>query len=467
MNGPKARFAMVVGFLVIAFWLYLVVSTYLFGERGLNFIRYGQGVATLAAAAFGGFLLVWLGLKGIEWSVNRQKTGFEGAYTDEYGTVFKMTDAAGKPVPFALSLSKFLPLLVAPPTHWPGLHPLEAELIGFLNGFRHWPYDLKRQDLSLHAHSMALWDAVRQMEGTTWLHRVAALAQDLGKTYAYQEKRETYPLSSWWKKDKVRFERRTLEHGGMAATILATMPSFRHLSDNPEDNTRLRRVLLTALKHSQNPLSLPTNADPQSREIIDVLHRALTHIRKTRGEQAPLRADDDLKRELTKHIASYLPALLDEMKLGSNPSQPDTEGVRLDETTAAVRQRALLGQIAQLLTPSLREHLNLWESGGGADHPAWPILASILSELSVLLPEWGGVPSYNGTVQMVFGDTTWPHACVLRFNPQTFPTVVQRLQDYPILKEGVFALADKRQLAAAVQDKAVLFDQESHALLGA
>ena len=466
MNGPKARFAMVVGFLVISFWLYLVVSTYLFGERGLNFLRYGQGVATLLAAAIAGFAVVWLALKGIELSVTRKKTGFEGTFSDAYGTVFKMKNDDGKPVPFALSLSKFLPLMVAPPTHWPGLHPLEAELMGFLNGYRHWPYDLTRQDISLHAHAMQLWEAVRKMEGSTWVHRVAALAQDIGKTYAYRESREVYPLRQWWKRDRVRFDRRGTEHGGIAGVILATMPSFRLLSDDPEENRRLRRVLLTALKHRHDPLSLPTNADPLARQVIDSLHRAMAEVRKTRGEQAPLRPDEEVRKDLIRQLKGYLPGLLDEVTLGEDPTDKNVEAVRLNDTVVVIRQRFLLGRVAQLLTPAQRENLHLWESGGGVDHPAWPVIAEILQEIGVLQGAWEGVPAYHGAVQMVFGETVWEHACVLQFDPELYSGTVQRMQETQALKDGAFALADKRQLAAAVQQKAALLEAESQSILG-
>src|SRR5690606_3505101 len=103
------------------------------------------------------------------------------------------------------------------------LSTLEAELIGFLNGYRHWPFTLGQARPTLYEEAIARWEVMRALPGSGPLHRAAALASVLGKVVAYGEVRQHHPLKNFWRRDRVRFERRCREHGGLAAFVLSTL----------------------------------------------------------------------------------------------------------------------------------------------------------------------------------------------------------------------------------------------------
>src|SRR5690606_16403681 len=111
---------------------------------------------------------------------------------------FEMTNpATGRPAPFKLSLPKFLPQLVAPPA-WAGLTPLEAELFGFLNAYRHWPVDLNNPETSIYELAHARWQVMRHLPGAGPWHRAMALSKDLALIYAHKEIRTVFELREFW-----------------------------------------------------------------------------------------------------------------------------------------------------------------------------------------------------------------------------------------------------------------------------
>lgn len=462
MNGPKFRFTVVVSFLLICFWAYRLLENYLFGERGLNFERYGHGVLVIGGSALAGFALVWTAAKLMDWARHR-KTGFEADVTDEYGTQFKMRGSDGNPESFKLSLSKFLPQVFAAPTWWPGVHPLEAELMGFLNGFRHWPYDLDKQDRSLYDHAMAQWEAMRQLPGAQAIHRIAALAQDLGKVYAYKEVRTHYPWHEFWRRDRVRFERRCREHGGLAGFVLSTLHGFRTLgfdAPNPtEENRRLRRALLTAMKHRHDPMSLPVNSDPLARETVDFLHRAAAKARELYGQTAAhIEPTPEALADVERQLKEYLPALSDDLVVTTDPSQPDTEAVYFGNGRLAVRHDVLMSRLAQLLSPTQREMLQLWESGGGINHPAWHHLQKAMTNAHLLVDRWDDVPAAQGVFTLRLGSHVFGPVGVVTFSPERFPGVVTRLDSGPIWTDPVDVMVDPQTLMEQLAFKAGQLD---------
>ncbi|PPR19544.1 MAG: N-acetyl-alpha-D-glucosaminyl L-malate synthase [Proteobacteria bacterium] len=183
MYDPRFRFTLLI--VLLAFVTITATLIYYFFYKGLNWGQYFHGVVNIGGSAIGGFMFVLICTKFITFNKNK-KTGFEASYVDETGTGFN----------FPVSLSKFLPELVAPPISNKNLSHLEAELIGFLNGFRNWPYDITGNNpKSLYDHAIEQWKAMRSLPNTGPLHYAAALAQDLSLIYAYQEKRKKFPLS--------------------------------------------------------------------------------------------------------------------------------------------------------------------------------------------------------------------------------------------------------------------------------
>jgi hypothetical protein len=399
MAGPKFRFALLVGALVVAWWAYDVTSTYLLGERGLNFARYVNGVVAIAMAVAGGFMVVWAATAMLH-RAERRRTGFESQVTDSFGTTFKMSGA-----PFPISLSKFLPELIAPP-RWAGLSPLESELIGFLNGYRDWPADLDRGDETLYQHAMRLWDAMRRLPGAGPLHRAAALAQGLGKVYAFEEIRTPSP---WWelgKRDSVRFRRRCREHGGMAAFILATMPGFAQLGDSPTQTRERQRALLTALRYHHAPNTLPTNAGPLARELMDYLHRARRGAAQA-GTTAHTAPDANTLAQLKTIVTDHAASFVDDVLLASDGAFPsNAEAVLMPNGALLMRLESLMARLAGLLPPEMRDALNLWDFGAGPAHPAWPHVRTALVQAGTLTLQWDDMQSANGTFTFMLAFAT-------------------------------------------------------------
>lgn len=400
MSGPKFRFAVVVGFVMVLWWLFNVASSYLWGEQGLDFALYGRGILQLGAAVLCGFSIVWLAVWLASKSL-RKKTGFEPVVQDEYGTIFKMGLSKEG---FGMSLSKFLPEIIAAPA-WSGLSPLEAELIGFLNGYRHWPAELGKEE-KLYDRAMQRWRIMRDLPGTGPWHRVMALASDLSRIYAYREIRTSTPFWRFWEYDKVQHIRRTREHGGLSAFILSTLPSFRALAQNDDqDTTDIRRSLLTALRYMDDPRLLPYNVTPLARELLEYWQRTEAAMLSSRNGQQALTADDiqDFKVQIKSSINEAF-ASLDFAEGASD----NAEALRLTEQRVIVRPTSLLSALARQMPSATRVHLQLWD-GAGVQHPIWEHLVSVLKDQNL----W--VESFNDMLQPPQG---WEfEAEDLRFGP--------------------------------------------------
>lgn len=442
MSGPKFRFTIVVGFLLIVWWAWNIASTYLLGQQGLNFSRYGLGVAQLGLAATAGFGLVWLAIRMAE-SARRGKTGFEAEVRDEYGTLFKMGAAKE---PFPMQLAKFLPDIIAAPT-WPGLSPLEAELIGFLNGYRHWPADLDHGQESLTARAMARWEVMRTLPGAGQWHRIMALSADLGKIYAYREVRVRHPLKHFWKRDKVRFERRTREHGGLAAFVLSTLPGFRALSlDRNEEVSEARRALLTALRYMDDPRLLPTNTSGLSREILEFWQRSESIMASRLGDIiTPSEAEITELRLVIQHNLSDLIA---DLAPGEAPSD-DADAVALPHERLLVRPTSLLAVLGRNLTSDMRQRFQLWE-GAGVHHPVWTHVVEELKALEIWVPLFMDLPQPTHGWEFSMDGTLYGPACLLEFTHVHY--LQHRLANLPVWKgnlEPKLGTDDVKQFLAA------------------
>ena len=407
MSGPKFRFTIVVGFLLIVWWAWDIASTYLLGERGLNFSQYGLGIAQLGLAVICGFGLVWLAIRMAE-SARRKKTGFEAEVQDEYGTVFKMGAAKE---PFPMQLAKFLPDIIATP-NWPGISPLESELIGFLNGYRHWPADLSHGGESLTARALERWNIVRAMPGAGQWHRLMALAGDLGKIYAYREVRTRYPLKFFWKPDRIRFERRAKEHGGLAAFVLSTLPGFRALaSDRSEETTHARRDLLAALRYMDDPRLLPTNTSSLSRELLDFWQKSEAILAANRGnEVTPSEAEtSDLRMSIRNNLAD----MVADMTPLEGPSD-SADAITLPHSRLLVRPSAFLSVLGRNLASATRQRFQLWD-GTSVNHPVWAILVDELKNLGIWVESLSDMPQPIHGWEFNMDGVIYGPACLLDF----------------------------------------------------
>lgn len=413
-----------------------------------------RGLLVVGGGALVGFGMVWAA--ALLGNLRRNlATGFEAGVTDEYGTAFVTFDAKGQEVPLPLSLSKFLPQMVAPPD-WPGLHPLEAELIGFLQGYRHWPVDLALQNkhnhaspgcefASLYERAVARWQMMRQLPAATPWHRIAALAKDLALVHAYEEKRVTRPFWSFWQRDTVTFRRRCQAHGGMSAFVLSTFPAFRHLKTTPEGRD-MQRTLLVALRYHATPHQLPLSSSPLAREIVDYLWRTdaqLQQLNVQEVDQITPEQLDDLRHNLTEHWTSLLAELEPQPSL-----TPETTCLKMADGSVWLRQEELMRQVALRLKPTLRQALNLWESDGGLHHPAWPHLAHQLQEAGLVAREHDGQNASNACFTLLVEGQAWGPTLKMNPDPARHAETLRRWQALPSLADAPEVVMDPRQQAA-------------------
>ncbi|MFZ2619706.1 MAG: hypothetical protein WAX89_02435, partial [Alphaproteobacteria bacterium] len=317
--------------LATALWGYVLITHFLLADDGLHFGRYISGALTVGAATLAGYLLIVFGVHMLDFR-DSHKTGFEASTVDHTGTTFNLK----------LSLSKFLPDIVNPPVA-SGLSALESELIGFYNSLGTWPYDLSRPDYHLNTHAFAFWRIMCGLPNVTSIHRVAALAYDIGKVYAYREKRTIPPWWQWREKPTSRYSFRSHEHGGMAAFLLSQMPAFHQFPEglDAERARTVRRALLTAIRYSRDPLKLPSNSDPLARDILDMLSRAQANML-TSGQGttvAEVSAADIAA--LHAEVLSLLPNVLAQFPLNNADTTPDTPALYLGRGVLALRQEPL------------------------------------------------------------------------------------------------------------------------------
>ncbi len=453
---PRYRAILVISLLLTFLWAVHVVWTVLLGS-GADLTLYVRGVMVVGSGALVGFMVVWAAaaLGSLRKSL---KTGFEAEVVDEYGTGFEMVGADGKSVPFKLSLSKFLPQMVAPPS-WPGLHPLEAELFGFLQGYRHWPLDLKAQNkhmlagsgkdfTSLYEQAVARWQIVRHMPGSGPWHRIAALSKDLALVHAYKEVRTTYPLWQVFKRDQVKFVSRCQPHGGITAFVISTFPAFRELKATREGQD-VQKALLIALRFHANPTGLPLNSGPLARELVDYLWRADAQLQQLDVRELDTVTPeqlDELKNNVKEQWLGFISDLKPEAEL-----RADVPSLKLGDGSVWVMQNALLAELATLLKPTLRQAFGLWDTEANMQHPSWAHLSHILLEEGFISNSYDGQAANNGCFTLLLGMQTWGPAVNILVNNDKFISVTRTWQALPSLAESPEIVMDSQQLVAHAQ----------------
>lgn len=420
MYDPKFRFALLLSILVVVAVILQVTFAYIIGDKGLNIDHYVRGVPQVASAIFGGFAFVWISTKLITLE-RLKRTGFEASTTDETGTKFN----------FMVSLNKFLPEIVAPPFR-NDLHPLEAELIGFLNGYRYWPMDVDgKTNETLYQHSLSLWEAMYSLPNTSPLHRIAALGKNLGKVYEFQEVRKIPPYLYFWRREQVSFKRRCNSHGGYAAFILSTMPSFRQLSPDPSMNQRYRRALLTALRAGDDPQSMPANCDPLAKELYEFLHLAGREAAKRKGiDIEKFNPSEAEIQKFKKTVYSFFQAILREADFNPAAFNADSEGIYLGDGKVVMRIAAMVKRYTNVMTPDVRNSYNLW-SLDEQKHPSWAHFIATLNDHNLLLEEWDTVPAKDNLFDLRINGISLANCLIFNLDKKEYPDLLNKLDSLP------------------------------------
>lgn len=446
MYDPRFRFTLLI--VLLSFVGTTGTLIYYFFYKGLNWSQYFHGVLNIGGSVLGGCLFVLICTKFITFNKNK-KTGFEASYVDETGTGFN----------FPVSLSKFLPEMVAPPYSNQSLSELEAQLIGFLNSYRNWPYDISGESKkSLYDHAIEQWKAMRSLPNAGPLHYAAALAQDLSLAYAFQEKRKKYPLSQFWKRDDVRFSRRCVEHGGLSATILATMPAFKTLGDDIKTNQKYRRAILTAIRYRDNPTSIPVNCDPLGKDIYESLHKAYQKSLEKADSTGFNPAENHIKT-FNHEIYSFFQGVLKELEINPANVTKDSDGVYLGGGVLMVSLCHMVRRYAKLLTPTSRGNFNLWDIPS-EEHASWPHFIQAFRDIGALRETWDDIePGKSGTFDLKANNIHFKHAIFLNIEREKFPELRQTLDTYPTWQGLIEMQKNEESLLQEVQTKAKNVDK--------
>ena len=442
MYGPKFRLTLIIYVLGIFITLVQILFTFFFGEEGLDLKQYFQGVASVSSSALGGFILAWLSVKFLEHQRRFTRHDFAEIYQDDTGTGFS----------FPVSLSKYVPDQTAPPFD-KSLHPLESELFGFLNGFRNWPGDVDAiHGPSLYKKSATRWHTVKNMPDTTHVHRIAALAQSIGKVYAYTEHRKPERLTRFWKQDSISFSRRCLEHGGLSAFILSTMPSFLKLSSKEQ------RALLTALRYQDDPQRMPINCDPLSHNIYETLHTANTAKNAAGEKDDSIIAPTDHEHELfTQELNSFFTSVVKDLELNPSEINAQSDGVYLGNGRMILRFSRFTEHLAPLLAPQVRTALHLWQLEA-RPHAAWPFLVEALRGMSVLNNEWEGTKSEEGWFNMNINQEPFPQSIYISLNKENYADLIKHLSSLPKWTGMIELNQDEECLLGEVQARVAEVD---------
>lgn len=436
MYDPKFRMAILISIAVSLFTIINVILEYVIGDASFQFDHYILKVSSVGSALVGGFVFVLVCTKFITFEKYR-KTGFEATFRDETGTGFN----------FPVSLSKYLPDVIAPPGDVK-IHPVEAELLGFINGYRHWPYDITGQDSdSLYTHTIKQWQQMFALPNADVPHRIAVLAQDLGKAFAYKESRRSYPLSQFWKQDKVAYSRRCIEHGGLSAFIMGTMPSFMTM---PE---RTRRAILIAVRFRDNPIFIPANCDPLALEIYETLHMAAEKVAQAEGFDAQQAASEEDIAHLAHEIDAFFGSIIRALEVNPAGQSSKSDGIYLGDGILVLKMSHLVKAFAAALSPDLRRRFTMWRLDGKA-HPCWPAFIASFKKMGLLMETFQNARTVNGLFNVKIADKDLKNCLILKIDivnqaelrhsldalPK-YAGVVEVIQDEGSLKEEIIAAA--------------------------
>jgi hypothetical protein len=433
--------ALLISIIVFVYVSFNVVTEYILGDTGLTMAQYIAGVTEVAGAIIGGFVFVAVCVKFITFE-KLKRTGFEATFRDETGTGFN----------FPVSLSKFMPDIIAPPT-WRNVHEVEAELMGFLNGYRDWPFDITGEtNKSLYQHAMEQWSAMQRLPNTTPLHGIAALAQDLGKVYAYAEKRKHYPYLEFWRRDKVSHSRRCLEHGGLSAFILSTIPSFMRMDE------RTRRAVLIAVRYRDNPSQIPANCDPLAVDIYESLHKARQLALEEEGAtQTDINPSEDEITAFKEELTAYFQSILRSLELNPVGQNEKSDGIYIGNGVCILKMNRFVKAFAAVLTPKIRTRFNLW-SFDGRPHPSWKFFIAALREAGQLAETFEEVEARDGMFSLRINDLLYQNCVIVMVDANIYADLRAALDTLPKWGGIIEVEQPKELLLADIKRKAADID---------
>jgi len=445
MYTPQFRFVLLISLFVIFGTLAQVLYSYSFGEKGLNIEIYISGVLTLLLSTVGGFVFIWMCSKFITFN-GLKATGFEGVFRDEYGTNFVFKHP--------IRLTKFLPDLIAKPING-NIHPIESELIAFLSGYKNMPFDIyDPKSLSIYEHSMAMWRHSKRIKNTNSYHHITALSKYLGLIYVYKAKRKSAPLWQFWVKDKIKYSKRCLFHGGLSSFILSTMPSFNSLDE------KTKRSLLTAVRFADNPMSIPANCDQLTFSLYENTHRAEQRLKKVLNKNSSKDLDPSQTDilQFKQQIKDFLQSGIKDLDL--NPSTPanQSDGVYLGLGVAIIRLPCLLSSLSKNLTPDIRSAMDLWDISH-KHHKNWDYLIEVLQEKELLADSLDEQKINHPVNSFVIDSFAIHNALLIKIEQKSYPNLRGFLDNLPQFKSYALIEKNEEDLIKEIKQKSTKIDE--------
>lgn len=439
MYDPKFRMAILICLIVFFYTVIQLVLAIINPESTFSVKPYLWGSFLIGGASFGGFIFIWGCVKYITFERSKAEKMTDGTLFDETGTGFNMP----------VHLNKFIPDIIAAPT-LANAHPLEEELIGFLNGFRHWPTDLEdRNKPDLATASMQMWEAVQRVPHVDFPHRIAALASDLSKIYLFKESRKLYPIWMFWRPASVSFKKRCDEHAGYSTFILTTMPSFNKLERS------VKQAILTAVRYKDTPTFMPTNASDLTKEIYEALHQAEAIIQNdNERSHAPTDAE---KSSLHKEVADYLQSTIKALGIETTVVTSHTHAIYLGDGKLAFRLESFIQALLPSMSPVLRSAFKLWQYNGGS-HPANPHFVQAFYNMGALVDKYNDIEARTGIFNLKIAGFPFERMVIIDTKRAGFLQLTRELERRPQLEAPVQVLRNLNDAIIMVRDRAAKMD---------
>lgn len=439
MNHPKFRMIILISLAVFFYTVIQLVLAVITPESPFEVKQYFWGFFLVGLATLGGFIFIWGCVKFITFERSKVEKMSNGSITDETGTQFNMP----------VHLNKFIPDVIAPPL-LNNAHPLEEELLGFLNGFQHWPTDLDDPDApSLKELCDKSWQTIQRIPNIDYPHRVAAIAQHLSKIYIYKESRKLYPIWMFWKPAKVTFQKRCDEHAGYSAFMITTMPSFNKLERS------IRQAILTALRFKDTPTFMPTNASELTKSIYEALHQAEDLIQQLeKRNHAPTDAEKSL---LHKEIADFFQSSVKGLDIQTTGLTSQTKAIHLGDSIVAFSVEAFIQSLIPNMNPALRSAFKLWQYQGG-EHPAHPHFVQAFYNMGMLVDSFDDTESKTGLFNLKVAGFPFSQMVIVDLKRGGFLNLARELDRLPSFDAPVQVKRSLTDAVIMVRDNAKKMD---------
>lgn len=445
MYTPQFRFALLVSLFVIFGTLAQVLYSYSFGQNGLDFNIYIKGVLAMGLSTLGGFFFIWVCSKFITFN-GLKATGFEGVFRDEYGTNFVFKHP--------IRLTKFLPELISRPLN-NNISDLESDIIAFLSGFKDMPIDINDpKSINIYDYSLGMWQESKKTKNTSHLHHIAAISKYLGLVYVYKSKRKSAPLWQFWVRDKIKYSKRCLFHGGLSSFILSTMPSFHSLDEESKN------VLLIAVRFADTPIEIPANCPKLTIDLYENTHKAEQRLKKkiNKSFNAEINPSETDIIQFKQQAKEYFQSSIKELNL--NPSTPanQSDGVYLGFGLALIRIPCLLQEISRNLSPDIRTELDLWDIPT-QKHKSWEYLTDMLKESRLLTDSLDEQPITNEINSFIIDGASIQNAVLVKIEQKSYPQLRSSLDSLPAFNSHAFLEKNEEELIKEIKLKSSKIDE--------